>query len=75
MVERPPAIRVALFGVWRGRSGRRLFGPGARSGRLDGHLVLVELHEVVGRGDQPPFERAADLPRRWNCVIRRLCLV
>jgi hypothetical protein len=28
---------------------------GGFSGRLGGYLVLVELHQVVGGGDQPPF--------------------
>src|SRR5438309_8457159 len=29
--------------------------PGPSSGRCDGHLVLVELQQVVGGGDQAPF--------------------
>jgi hypothetical protein len=44
--------------------------------RLPGWLsVLVELEKVVRGGNQPPSERAADLPRRWNWLMRRLCLV
>jgi len=38
-----------------GRRGGRMGPPGRPSGRCEGHLVLVELQQVVGGGDQSPF--------------------
>src|SRR5687767_4676709 len=47
----------------------------ALSGARCGCQVRVELEQVVGSDHEPPFERAADLPRGWKRSIRRLNFV
>ena len=71
--ETPPSTSI------RGRTRPSRLAPGRaasfNAALTSYQLMFVELHQVVCRGDQSPFERAADLSRRWLRSIRRLGLV